>query len=81
MMFAALMWLGVWQIQRLHWKLNLIATVNHNLAAAPLTLDQALKMGPGQARYHRVALSGHFDNARRPMSSPLARKATRSIMC
>lgn len=63
MMFTALMWLGLWQIQRLHWKLNLIATVNHNLAAAPLTLDQALKMGPGQARYHRVALRGHFDNA------------------
>ncbi len=64
LMFTALMWLGVWQIQRLHWKLNLIATVNHNLAAPPLSLEEALRMGPDAASYHRVALTGHFDNAK-----------------
>ena len=62
LMFAALMALGIWQIQRLHWKLNLIATVNRNLAAPPLTLAEALKLGPEGARYHRVTLAGHFDN-------------------
>ena len=63
LMFAALMSLGVWQIQRLHWKLNLIATVNSHLAAPPLSLDTALAMGTDAARYHRVALTGHFLNA------------------
>jgi len=62
LMFAALIALGVWQIQRLHWKLNLIATVNSHLAAPPLSLDAALKLGKN-ARYHRVALTGRFDNS------------------
>lgn len=59
---ALLVGLGAWQIERLHWKLGLIAEVDRNLAAPPLTLDQALAMGP-TAQYHRVALTGRFDNA------------------
>lgn len=62
LMFAFLMGLGVWQIHRLHWKLGLIAQAHTNLAAPPLTLDQALGLGAG-AEYHRVTLSGRFDNA------------------
>jgi len=60
-MFAVLISLGVWQVQRLHWKLGLIAEVNRNLASAPLTLDQALAMGAA-AQYHRVMLDGWFVN-------------------
>jgi surfeit locus 1 family protein len=63
-LFAFLNSLGVWQVQRLHWKLGLIAQVNQNLAAKPLTLGAALKMGPDGAQYHRVALDGRFDNAK-----------------
>lgn len=63
LMFAALMALGIWQIQRLHWKLNLIAMVNHRLTAAPISLSEALALGPARARYHKVALRGRFDNA------------------
>jgi surfeit locus 1 family protein len=63
-LFAFLMWLGVWQVQRLHWKLGLIAQVNQNLAAKPLSLGQALKMGPEGAQYHRVTLDGRFGNAK-----------------
>lgn len=59
--FALLMGLGIWQIERLHWKLALIAQVNSNLAAQPLTPDRALAMG-SEAQYRRVALMGHFDN-------------------
>ena len=62
-LFAALCWLGTWQVQRLHWKLGLIAQVNANMAAAPLTLDQVLALPPGQAQYHRVTVSGVFDHA------------------
>jgi len=59
--FAILISLGVWQIQRLHWKLGLIAEVNHSLAAPPLSLDTALAMGT-RAQYHRVLLDGWFHN-------------------
>jgi surfeit locus 1 family protein len=62
-MFAILLGLGIWQIQRLQWKLNLIATVNHNLTAPPISLADALKLGDGGAAYHRVALTGRFDNS------------------
>jgi surfeit locus 1 family protein len=61
LLFAFLIGLGVWQLQRLHWKLDLIAAVNRNMAAAPITLDRALALGPA-AQYRRVALEGRFDN-------------------
>ena len=63
MLFATLIALGVWQLQRLHWKLSLIAQVNRNMVSAPLTLDQALALGDA-AQYHRVRLYGRFDNAK-----------------
>src|SRR5665213_16656 len=62
-LFAILIGLGVWQIERLHWKLGLIAEVNRNLTAPPIGLDKALAMGAG-AQYRHVALEGHFENAR-----------------
>jgi surfeit locus 1 family protein len=63
LLFAFLIGLGVWQLQRLQWKLGLIALVNANMAAAPITLDQALAMGPA-AQFHRVVLHGRFNNSR-----------------
>ena len=60
-MFAILISLGVWQIQRLHWKLGLIAEVNHSLALPPVSLDRALAMGAA-AQYHHVMLDGWFLN-------------------
>jgi surfeit locus 1 family protein len=59
--FAALISLGVWQLERLHWKLGLIAQVNHSLALPPVSLDKALAMG-GAAQYRRVMLDGWFLN-------------------
>lgn len=63
-MFGVLCWLGAWQLERLQWKLNLIATVNEHLAAAPLSLDQVMAMTPDQAQYRRVTLTGRFDHAK-----------------
>ena len=57
-MLAILCGLGVWQLQRLQWKLALIARVNGHMSAAPLTLDQALALGPDEVQYHRVMLQG-----------------------
>lgn len=60
-MLAALIGLGTWQLQRLHWKLELIAAVNRNLTLPPVALDTALKLGKA-AEYRRVALTGRFDH-------------------
>jgi surfeit locus 1 family protein len=62
LLFGLLIALGVWQLQRLQWKLALIASVERNLTAPPLTLAQALSMGTDGAQYHRVALDGRFEN-------------------
>ena len=61
---AVLIGLGVWQLERLQWKLALIAEVNGHMAAAPISLDQALKTDADRMQYRRVALSGHLDNAK-----------------
>ncbi len=62
-LFAILIALGVWQMERLQWKLGLIAQVNANMHAAPISPDAVLAMGAA-AQYHRVALDGRFDNAK-----------------
>ena len=62
-LFAILISLGVWQVNRLHWKLGLIAQVDRNMHAAPLSTDEALAMGQA-AQYHRVVLDGRFDNSK-----------------
>jgi len=62
-LLGALVWLGTWQLERLQWKLNLIATVDSHMAAAPVTLDQIQRMGADDAQYRKVTLSGRFDHA------------------
>lgn len=59
-MFAILIGLGVWQLGRLPWKLALIAEVNRNMYAAPITPAP----GAHVDEYRRVAFDGLFDNAK-----------------
>ena len=61
---AILIGLGVWQLQRLQWKLALIAEVNGHMSAPPLPLSEALKDSADAMQYRRVALEGRFDNAK-----------------
>lgn len=61
---AILIGLGVWQLERLQWKLALIAEVNGHMTAPPVSLDAALRMNSDNMQYRRVALAGHFDNAK-----------------
>jgi len=63
-LLAALIALGVWQLQRLHWKLGLIAEMNAHLQAPPMSLDDILKLPQQDAQYRRVALDGRFENDR-----------------
>jgi surfeit locus 1 family protein len=62
-MFALLVWLGVWQLERLQWKLGLIAEMNNNMASAPIDLDAAIALGDS-AQYRPVALAGRFENSK-----------------
>lgn len=59
--------LGVWQVKRLYWKLDLIAQVEARIHAdavdAPAPGIFAAEE-PGQAQYRRVRLEGHFLNGR-----------------
>src|SRR6187401_132531 len=63
-LLAILCGLGMWQLERLHWKLALIATVNSHMAAAPVALDRILAMNGDDAQYRRVRLLGRFDHGR-----------------
>ena len=62
-LFTILCGLGVWQLQRLQWKLALIATVNAHMKAAPVSLDQIAAMPADEAQYRRVILHGRFAHA------------------
>jgi len=62
LMFALLCGLGTWQVERLHWKLALIAQVDANMKAAPLPLDTVRALPRDQAQYRRVTVHGVFDH-------------------
>ncbi|MCB4771342.1 SURF1 family protein [Ancylobacter sp. Lp-2] len=59
-LFAAL---GVWQVKRLSWKLDLIERVEARLNAAPVAAPAPEAFSPAD-EYRRVRLDGHFLNDR-----------------
>ncbi|TNM66492.1 SURF1 family protein [Aliirhizobium smilacinae] len=68
LLFAALVFtaLGLWQVQRLFWKLDLIARVDsrvHAEAIAPPANAEWLTID-GDAEYRHVTLAGTFDHSR-----------------
>lgn len=60
--FAVLLGLGTWQVQRLHWKEALIATIDERIASAPRPLAEieARLAGEGDVEYWPVTASGIF---------------------
>ncbi|MBL8575713.1 MAG: SURF1 family protein [Mesorhizobium sp.] len=59
--------LGVWQLQRLAWKLDLIETVETRLAAEPVDAPGPSlwpELSAANGAYRRVRISGHFTGAR-----------------
>ena len=65
-MFAILCGLGFWQLQRLQWKLNLIATVERNMHLRPIPMgdDGGLPYWEIYTEYLHVSVHGRFDNSR-----------------
>ncbi|MFV0493002.1 MAG: SURF1 family protein [Pseudorhodobacter sp.] len=55
---AILLWLGFWQLQRLHWKEDVLAQIEARIAAAPVALP-ANPEDP-RDRYMPVRVSGRF---------------------
>ncbi|MBV9991013.1 MAG: SURF1 family protein [Alphaproteobacteria bacterium] len=62
--FVLLVGLGAWQLERLHWKLDLIARADANLHAEPLSLETRTPDHVAANEYRRVAGEGIFDNAK-----------------
>ena len=68
--FAALIALGIWQIQRLHWKEALIARIHTGLATKPVSIGEAYgdaadvdaSFHVDQADYRRIVIRGKFEN-------------------
>ncbi len=60
-----LVFLGVWQLQRLEWKLALIDRVERNMHAAPLDLDAGhWPLHGADTEYTHVTATGRFDNGK-----------------
>src|SRR5438105_15141039 len=65
--FAALISLGVWQLQRKAWKEALIAAMSERLAAAPVDLPAPElwpSLNPDNAEFRRVRLRAEFTPTR-----------------
>lgn len=57
---ALLIWLGSWQVQRLHWKTALIAEMQAGWAAAPKDILTLLHSGATPEPWQKVRLTGHY---------------------
>jgi surfeit locus 1 family protein len=86
--FTILISLGVWQIERLHWKLDLLARIKIGLSGKPVSIGDAygdaVDYGTrddhiAQADYRRVFLHGWFQNNQEIRFLRLAIKARPSI--
>lgn len=60
--FAILIALGTWQVQRLAWKEDLIATIESRISAEPTGIREALA-GNDDIEYVPVVVSGRFEHA------------------
>src|SRR5438045_7517342 len=61
-LFLGCIALGAWQLERLQWKLALIAQASRNLGAPPIPIAQRLAVGTQAAQSRRVTLTGRFEN-------------------
>jgi surfeit locus 1 family protein len=60
--FAVLVGLGTWQVQRLHWKEDLLAMIEARRTSAPLDLAEVEKMfaASGDVDYQAMRVRGEF---------------------
>lgn len=60
--FCVLIALGTWQVERLHWKEALLATIAERVASSPRPLGEveAIYAKSGDVEYWPVKVTGHF---------------------
>lgn len=63
-LLAGFMALGIWQVERLAWKRELIARVDARVSAPAMPWEMAAALPPAEAEYRHVSLTGHFDHDR-----------------
>ena len=63
-LLAGFMALGIWQVERLAWKRELIARVDARVSAPAMPWEKAAALPPAEAEYRHVSLTGHFDHDR-----------------
>lgn len=69
--------LGIWQVERLQWKRDLIARVEARLAAAPVPVPPRASwsaLDPSQAEYSRVVAHGTLDRSRSTLVDALTER-------
>lgn len=69
--------LGIWQVERLQWKLDLIDRVERRVAARPLPLPDRPawpKLAERDSEYTKVVVSGTFDHARETLVEALTER-------
>jgi surfeit locus 1 family protein len=69
--------LGVWQVERLGWKRDLIARVEARVKAAPVPLgprDRGSSFLPAEAEYFRVRTEGRYDHRRETLVDALTER-------
>lgn len=54
---AILIWLGLWQVQRLEWKHDMLARIEAQILARPMSLEAALALQDHE--FQPVTLTGH----------------------
>src|SRR5680860_419895 len=63
---AVLVGLGLWQLQRLHWKQGLLAQIEARTKGPPITLKDAVALAREgrDPNYYRVRVDGRFHHAK-----------------
>lgn len=63
---AVLVGLGLWQLQRLHWKQGLLAQIEARTKGPPITLEDAVALAREgrDPNYYRVRVDGRFHHAK-----------------
>ena len=67
---AGLLALGVWQVQRLQWKLALIDRVEQRVHAPPVAAPgpaEWVRVNRQASEYSRVQMSGHYDHSKQTL--------------
>jgi surfeit locus 1 family protein len=68
-LFTVLMGLGLWQVQRLEWKTQLLAQIDARMAEKPVPMPETID-NPADWRFRRVTLAGNFDYAHEFLIKP-----------